>query len=171
MVHDMDCMMIVAPQKPSTSLRNLPSLKLTLHLKIDLWKRRFLLETHHFQVLFLLVSGRNYLSPTSIPPFQEEKAIWVFPKIMVPQNGWFIMENPIKMDDLGENTPIFGNIHFHSSNSLTKPSLSASKPLYWGADLTNSGLTEPIHNPIAPQFTCFLSKVKNNFNNKKIKNI
>ena len=27
--------------------------------------------------------------------------IWWFPKIGVPQNGWFIMENPIKMDDLG----------------------------------------------------------------------
>ena len=27
--------------------------------------------------------------------------IWVFPKIGVPQNGWFIMENPIKMDGLG----------------------------------------------------------------------
>ena len=27
--------------------------------------------------------------------------IWVFPKIGVPQNGWFTMENPIKMDDLG----------------------------------------------------------------------
>ena len=33
---------------------------------------------------------------------------WVFPEIGVPQNGWFIMENPIKLDDLGP-TPIFGN--------------------------------------------------------------
>ena len=28
-----------------------------------------------------------------------------------PQNGWFIMENSIKMDDLGGKPTIFGNIH------------------------------------------------------------
>ena len=31
----------------------------------------------------------------------KSSKIWVFPKIVVPQNGWFIRENPIKMDDLG----------------------------------------------------------------------
>ena len=39
------------------------------------------------------------------PKIQMWFRIWVFPKIMVPQNGWFIRETPIKMDDLG--VPLF----------------------------------------------------------------
>ena len=31
---------------------------------------------------------------------------WEVPKIGVPQNGWIIMENPIKMNDFG-GVPLF----------------------------------------------------------------
>ena len=34
-----------------------------------------------------------------------------FPKRGVPQNGWFIIENSIKMDDLEGKPTIFGNSH------------------------------------------------------------
>ena len=33
--------------------------------------------------------------------FRSCPHIHMFPKIGVPQHGWFMMENPIKMDDLG----------------------------------------------------------------------
>ena len=49
---------------------------------------------------------------TRLPPGRLDEAMvatgipkWVFPKIGVPQNGWFIMEHPIKMDELG--VPLF----------------------------------------------------------------
>ena len=52
----------------------------------------------HWSYLEVMVSWQVYLS-------LFESFIWVFPKIGVPQNGWFIMENLIKMDDLG--LPLF----------------------------------------------------------------
>ena len=52
------------------------------------------------------INGRKYLGKLGL--FHSSK--WVFPKIRVPQNGWFVMENPIKTDNLGgKTTPIFGS--------------------------------------------------------------
>ena len=62
--------------------------------------------------------------------------IWMFPNIVVPQNGWFIRENPIEMDDLGVplfsetpiwvlllyNTSCFGR-SLHQVGFLSSPSL------------------------------------------------
>ena len=45
--------------------------------------------------------------------------IWVFLKIGVPQNGWFIiMENAVKMDDLGGKPTILGNPHIYTRQIL-----------------------------------------------------
>ena len=63
------------------------------------------------------------------------ETMWVFPKIMVPQNGWFIMEIPIKTDALGVplflETPTF--VPFQNPHPTLVPSSQAAPKLRFDA--------------------------------------
>ena len=102
---------------------------------------------HHTCLLIVCIHTRPSILPFNTPTsiysktFETKKTkvsnlplsflgttfIWVFPKIVVPENGWFIMETPIKMDNLG--VPLFfGNSHI--SPQGFQPSKTSS-PLFF----------------------------------------
>jgi len=58
---------------------------------------------------------------------------WVFPKIGAPQNEWFIMENPIKMDNFWGVPQFFGNIQniqIYIGHSMP--------PILWGGSINTN---------------------------------
>ena len=64
---------------------------------------------------------------------RKHACIWMFPKIVVPQNGWFTIENPMnKMDDLGGGGGggfpiIFGSTSIYWYSRFNKANGSRSK--------------------------------------------
>ena len=72
--------------------------------------------------------GQIYPLPPGKDRWRPATPMWVFPKIRVPQNGWFIMENPIKIDYLGVPLFLETSIYWWKSWSRNRK----KPPVHWG---------------------------------------
>ena len=78
----------------------------------------------------------------------------MFPKIGVPQYGWFIMENPIKMDDLGGTNPYFWRA-MHIISYTFKKDQAFGRLEGWRLNLLHGRLMQIVLYLKIPPGTCF----------------
>ena len=78
--------------------------------------------------------------------------IWIFPQIVVPQNGWLIMKNPIKMDDLGVplflETPIYFRFPNHDFQNHHVKFVFSHSQMDWTSSFKIRAVSK--HNQDAP---------------------